>query len=68
MEQYEKSGTGIAVKKESDTKDLESRVRRLEDTNRQQQDIIVELQTEIRRLKSKLDKHADYLNRSKNNG
>ena len=63
MEQYEKSGTGSKIKKLSDADDIESRLRRVEDDHRQQQDIIVELQTEIRRLKSKLDKHADHLNR-----
>ena len=65
MEQYEKSGTGTKIKRTSDAPDLESRLRRLEDDHRQQQDIIVELQAEIRRLKSKLDRHADYINRNK---
>lgn len=63
MEQYEKSGTGAKVKETSDTSNLEIRLRRLEDDHRQQQETIVELQAEIRRLKSKLDRHADHLNR-----
>ena len=65
MEQYEKSGTGARVKKTSGATDLESRLHRLEDDHRQQQEIIVELQAEIRRLKTKLDRHADYLNQQK---
>lgn len=63
MEQYKKSGPGAAPKKITDTQDLEGRLRRMEDDHRQQQEIIVELQTEIRRLKAKLDRHADHINR-----
>ena len=63
MEQYEKSGTGAQINQMSDAKDLEGRLRRLEDDHRQQREIIVELQAEIRRLKAKLDRHADYLNK-----
>lgn len=63
MEQYEKSGTGAKVNQESSAPDLDARLRRLEEDHRQQQEIIVELQTEIRRLKAKLDRHADYLNK-----
>ena len=63
MEQYEKSGDGTKAKQESKAPDLDARLRRLEDDHRQQQEIIVELQAEIRRLKAKLDRHADYLNK-----
>ena len=63
MQQYEKSGTGATVKKDVDARDLVVRITRLEDDNKRCQEIIAELQTEIRRLKAKLDRHADYLNR-----
>ena len=63
MEQYKKSGPGTTVKKESDTRSIEDRLHRIEDEHIHQQEIIVELQTEIRRLKAKLDRHADHINR-----
>lgn len=67
MEQYGKSAPRPAGDKAKTDDSLESRIRRLEDINQQYKDTLAELQTEIRRLKTKLDRHAEYLNKHKKN-
>ena len=67
MEQYEKSGPPVDpnthIKKQQSTE-----IQRLEELYREQSALIKDLQTEIRRLKSKLDAHAQIINQMKKNG
>jgi uncharacterized coiled-coil protein SlyX len=60
MEQYEKSGPQQKTKS-VDTKDPS--IRHLEEQLAAQAKQIQELQKEIRQLRSRLDRHADHLNR-----
>ena len=67
MEQYEKSGPPVdpsaRIKKQEALE-----IQRLEDLYREQAVLINDLQTEIRRLKSKLDVHALMINQMRKNG
>jgi hypothetical protein len=61
MEQYSKSGPKIQAPENKvvmgdDTASLKSQIQ-------EQNRLIEELQKEVRRLKQKLDRHADYINR-----
>ena len=60
MEQYSKSGPKIQAPESKvitdDTATLKSQIQA-------QNRLIEELQKEVRRLKQKLDRHADYINR-----
>ena len=60
MEQYEKGGTGVKTVK---SRDLEGDIRHLKEQIKAQDAIIRDLQTELRRLKTKLDRHAEHLNK-----
>ena len=64
MEQYEKGGAPIDPIKHV-KKQQSSEIQRLEDLYREQSLLIKDLQTEIRRLKSKLDAHALIINQMK---
>ena len=62
MEQYERSGPADGAKiKRADPAD---RISGLEQKIQQQDRAIAELQKEIQRLKSKMDQHADHINRT----
>lgn len=63
-EQYKNSGPKPSVSVDGTDK-INQKIDVLEETVQKQTKLIEELQTEIRRLKSKLDRHADYLNRRK---
>jgi vacuolar-type H+-ATPase subunit I/STV1 len=67
MDQYKKSGP---VKKvEKNTNDTpSSQIKHLEEKIDRQQDLIDDLQKEIRRIKSKMDAHAVIINQMKRNG
>ena len=60
MEQYEKSGTQTKIEPRN-TKDPD--MRHLEERLAEQERQIKDLQREIRQLKSRLDRHAEHLNR-----
>jgi uncharacterized coiled-coil protein SlyX len=60
MEQYGKSGTVVKAEKPRDTN---AEIRRLGEQIKAQDAIIKELQTELRRLKTKIDRHAVHLNK-----
>jgi len=60
MEQYKKNGPGIKAEKPHDTG---AEIRRLGEQIKAQDAIIKEVQTELRRLKTKLDRHAVHLNK-----
>ena len=60
MEQYEKGGTGAKAKK---VQDVDADIRHLKEQVKAQDAIIRDLQTELRRLKTKLDRHAVHLNK-----
>lgn len=67
MEQYEKSGTPVdpatRIKKQQSTE-----LQDLKDLYRNQLLLINDLQTEVRRLKTKLDAHALMINQMRKNG
>jgi len=67
MEQYKKSGPPVDPNKLI-KKQQSSEMQRLEDLYREQSLLIKDLQTEIRRLKSKIDAHAQIINRMTKNG
>lgn len=60
MVQYEKGGVGIKPTKKTD---LDAEIRHLKEQMKTQDSIIKDLQTELRRLKTKLDRHAVHLNK-----
>jgi len=60
MEQYEKGGSSPLPEKKSD---LDAEIRHLKEQIKAQDAVIRDLQTDIRRLKSKLDRHAVHLNK-----
>ena len=60
MEQYGKSGTGIKSTKKTDP---DAEIRHLKEQIKTQDAAIRDLQTELRRLKTKLDRHAVHLNK-----
>jgi hypothetical protein len=60
MEQYKKNGPGIKAEKPRDT---DAEIRRLGEQIKAQDAIIKDLQTELRRVKTKLDRHAVHLNK-----
>lgn len=62
MEQYEKGGPALDPKSKEQI-DLSGAVARLEKQVATQDRIIRELQSALRRLKDKMDQHAEYLNR-----
>ena len=61
MNQYERSGPP-AEQKPADEIRTEITIRELQDTVRRQQTMIESLQKDVRRLREKIDRHADYLN------
>lgn len=60
MEQYEKSGAGVKAIKKTD---MDAEIRHLKEQIKAQDATIRDLQTELRRLKTKLDRHAVHLNK-----
>lgn len=60
MEQYGKSRSGPLPEK---TSDLDAEIRHLKEQIKAQDAVIRDLQTDMRRLKSKLDRHAVHLNK-----
>jgi prefoldin subunit 5 len=60
MDQYKKNGPGIKAEK---SHDASAEIRRLGEQIKAQDAIIKELQTELRRLKTKIDRHAVHLNK-----
>ena len=60
MTQYSKSGPPVDQKSPADSKVGQDDVRKMLSA---QQDKIDSLEKEVRRLKQKLDRHADYLNK-----
>ena len=60
MEQYKKNGPVIKAEKPHDPS---AEIRRLGEQIKAQDAIIKDLQTEMRRLKTKLDRHAVHLNK-----
>lgn len=62
MEQYEQGGPAPAPKEKPAT-DLADSVARLAGRVEEQDRLIRSLQQELRRVKDKMDQHADYLNR-----
>ena len=62
MEQYEQSGPTVEPKTKEQT-DLSGVVTRLHQQVAAQDRLIRELQLDLRRLKDKMDRHADFLNR-----
>lgn len=60
MNQYETSGQ---MPRSDAPIDSKSDIRRLQDQISAQHDMIQKLQQEIRRIKTKLDRHADHLNK-----
>jgi len=67
MEQYEKSGPPPGPDKFT-KKQQSAEIQRLEELYREQSLLIKNLQTEIRRLKTKLDAHALMINQMRKNG
>lgn len=65
MEQYEKSGPKIERKTDDVAQDLEARIRDLKATVEAQSLELDQLRRDVRRLQTKLDRHADYLNQLK---
>ena len=65
MEQYEKSGPKVERKASDVAQDLEARVKDLKATVDAQSLELDQLKRDIRRLQTKLDRHADYLNQQK---
>lgn len=63
MEQYEKGSSVSDAKIKSKETTLVELVGRLDQQVAAQQRMIQDLQKDIRRLKEKLDRHADHLNR-----
>ena len=63
MEQYEKGSSVSDAKIKSKETTLVELVGRLDQQVAAQQRMIMDLQKDIRRLKEKLDRHADHLNR-----
>ena len=68
MEQYKKNGPAKTIDNKVSDRDVESKIRRLEETVDRQDQQIQDLLTEIRRLKNKLDAHALTINQMKHNG
>ena len=64
MTQYEKSGPKKAVEDKDTDADLHQRVDALQRRVAQQESLIADISKEIRRLKEKLDRHADHPNRT----
>lgn len=62
MEQYERSAPPATVT-EKQNQDLAGAVDNLQRRVAQQDALIEDLQRQVRRLKEKMDRHADYLNR-----
>jgi len=60
MDQYKKNGPGIKAEK---SHDASAEIRRLGEQIKAQDTIIKELQTELRRLKTRIDRHAVHLNK-----
>ena len=60
MEQYKKGGVGIKHTKKTD---IDADIRHLKEQIKSQDAVIKDLQTELRRLKTKLDRHAVHLNK-----
>ena len=65
MEQYEKSGPKVERKADDITQDFDTRIRDLKATVEAQSLELDQLRRDLRRLQTRLDRHADYLN-SKN--
>ena len=62
MEQYEQGAPPSKAPEQRD-QDLSGTIDRLQRRVAQQDTVIENLQREVRRLKEKLDRHADHLNR-----
>ena len=62
MSQYEQGGPAFAPK-EKEAINLADRIARLAGRVEEQDRLIRSLQQELRRVKDKMDQHADYLNR-----
>ena len=60
MEQYEKGGAGVKATKKTD---MHAEIRHLKEQIKSQEAVIRDLQAELRRLKTKLDRHAVHLNK-----
>jgi len=67
MEQYEKSGPPVDPAKQI-KKQQSTEIQRLEELYKEQSSMIKDLQTEIRRLKAKMDAHALMINQMRKNG
>ena len=62
MEQYEQSGP-VPDPQEKSSTDLSDKLARLQQKVSDQDRVIRMLEQELRRVKDKMDQHADYLNR-----
>jgi prefoldin subunit 5 len=65
MEQYEKSGPKVERKIDEAAQDFDARIRDLKATVEAQNLELDQLRRDVRRLQTKLDRHADYLNQQK---